>query len=77
LLCNQFVAHAIVKIQTTEALCLGFEFNRCIIEPLYKDLTEFEENLDYFKEDKIVNNIGSMSLRKHVHVIDPDMHELF
>jgi hypothetical protein len=48
-----------------------------IFAPLYEDVPELEDHLDYFKEDKTGSVIGSMIDTDNVRMIDSVMYKLF
>ena len=56
---------------------LDYEYVMNIFEPLYKQLPEFQEYMDFYKEEKEGNMIGSSKQSDRVVVIDEAMHELF
>ncbi len=68
---------AFAKIQGNGSLFLDYEFIMTIFEPLYSKLPEFEEYMNYYKEEKEGNVVGSFNAKDRVIVIDEAMHELF
>jgi hypothetical protein len=48
-----------------------------IFEPLYAQLPELKEYLDFYKEDKMGNTNSSCNEKDRVRVIDEAMTELF
>jgi hypothetical protein len=68
---------ACLEIQDSPELFLDYEYVMNVFQPLYDDLPELEEYLDYYKEDKMGNVIGSMIDSNRVRVIDLALHELF
>jgi hypothetical protein len=66
-----------VKVREEPQLILDYEFIMTIFEPLYEQLPEFSDYMDYYKEEKEGNVIGSMKTSDRVLVIDEAMHELF
>ena len=49
-----------VEVQRDCTLLLDYDFILSIFEPLYSDLPELKEYLEYHIEDKMGNVIGSM-----------------
>jgi hypothetical protein len=66
-----------LKIRDKPELLLDYEFVVNIFQPLYPQLPEFCDHMDYFKEQKEGKVIGSSKLPDHVLVIDKAMGELF
>ena len=68
---------AFLKICDKPKLLLDYEFDMNIFQPLYHQLPEFHDYMDYFKQHKEGNVIGSSNLSDRVLVIDKAMSELF
>ncbi len=56
---------------------LDYEFVMTIFELLYEQLPEFSTYMDYYREEKEGNVIGSTKPSDRVLVIDEAMHEVF
>ena len=61
------------RICNKPKLLLNYEFVMNTFQPLYHQLPEFHDYMDYFKEQKEGNVIGSSKLSDHVLVIDKAM----
>jgi hypothetical protein len=68
---------AFTQINDAPELFLDYKYVMNIIEPLYKQLPEFQEYMDFYKEEKEGNVIGSSKQSDRVLVINEAMHELF
>ena len=64
---------AFLKIYDKTKSLLDYEFVMNIFQPLYHQLPEFHDYMDYFKEQKEGTVIGSSKLSDHVLVIDKAM----
>jgi hypothetical protein len=66
---------AFIKVREEPQLILDYEFIMTIFEPLYEQLPEFSDYMDYYKEEKEGNVIGSTKTSDRVLVIDEAMHK--
>ena len=66
-----------IKVRDNSKLFLDYEFIMIIFEPLYKQLPEFSTFMDYYREEKEGDVIGSTKPSDRVLVIDEAMHEVF
>ena len=71
------IYHAFVKIQADGSLLLIYDFIMNIFSPLYDELPELKDYLDFHLEEKEGNVIGSVKEKDRVLVIDEAMEELF
>ena len=68
---------AFVKIQADGSKLLDEDFVMKIFKPLYKDLPDLKDYLDYHLEEKVGNVIGSNKQNERVKAIEEAMSELF
>ena len=68
---------AFVKIQADGSKLLDQDFVMKIFEPLYEDLQDLKDYLNYHLEEKVGNIIGSNKPKERVKAIEETMSELF
>jgi hypothetical protein len=68
---------AFTDILEEPSLLLDYEFVMNIFQPLYNDLPEFEEFLEFYREDKVGNVHGSSHPRDRIRVMDLAIAEVF
>ena len=67
---------AFVKIQADGSKLLDQDFVMKIFEPLYKDLLDLKDYLDYHLEEKVGNVIGFNRPKERVKAIEEAMSEM-
>lgn len=65
------------EVQQDGSLLLNYDFIMNIFEPLYAQLPELEDYLNYYNEDKMGNTNSSCNEKERIRVIDEAMTELF
>jgi hypothetical protein len=68
---------AFSKVQEDPSLLLDYDFIMNIFEPLYGDLPELEEFLEFYREDKRVNVHGLYHPDDRIRVMDLAIAEVF